>query len=143
MNGEDGHGDNGLSPWLPTSRAGVLAFVAAIVLMASIPATLISYGLLIGGQGDLEEALVGVCGRAKLDRVDNARGWTVVEEIIEGSATDPNVPASQRRRYAENLAKVGESANQLRSRIFQCEPLIEDAEEIIDEALLREAQGDL
>lgn len=91
---------------------------------------------------DLEEAIIGVCERVKLDRIDNARGWTKMETYmhrIEKVAPTPEVAAVA--DDAEIL--IGESANQLRTRLLECEPLIEEDRHIIDERALREALGEL
>lgn len=91
---------------------------------------------------DLIDAEIASCERDTLDRVDNARAWTEVERLLGRLSKTSNSEAS-REELANSRILVGETANQLRTRILFCEPLIRRNRHIIDERLLREAQGDL
>jgi hypothetical protein len=91
----------------------------------------------------LQEAAIEMCERIKQDRIDNARGWTAVERLIADRIESPDTSPAERERSVEFHAAFGESANQLRSRLYQCEPLVLEGKQIIDERALREAQGDL
>lgn len=90
----------------------------------------------------VENAMVEMCERVKADRVDNARGWTEMEHYMEGISKE-GPTEDIRDQAADSRVKVGESANQLRSRLFLCEPLIREGAQAIDDRALREAQGDL
>lgn len=131
------------SPWIPRSRTGALAVLLVVCLVAGLAATLATYAIVIGRVGDIQDAQVESCERATADRVDNARGWTEVEDSVRHRSLDENLPASERRRAAGSSVVYGESANQLRSRLYLCDPLIRDGERQIDEARLRETQGEL
>ena len=94
-------------------------------------------------RSEIVDRQVAMCERVKLDRVDSARALTALvnyyEEISHAASVREDV-RSQARRINRVMH---ESANQLRTRILQCRPLIEGGRELLDERLLREAQGDL
>lgn len=83
------------------------------------------------------------CERGKLDRVYNARAWTTAERIWQERSLDPKLSHVERQRAADAAVVYGESANQLRSRILECRPLVFEGREVIDDRLLREALGEL
>jgi hypothetical protein len=125
-----------------------------MLLVVGVPSGLVSYSLAtkaaedqaarITAQQDLIiQAQIGTCERVTQDRVDNARAWTQAEETWKARSLDSGLSSTERDRAAEAATIYGESANQLRSRLFKCGPLIRDDEKVIDEALLREAQGEL
>lgn len=90
----------------------------------------------------LTKAVIDMCERNKLDRIDNARAWTEIErymELVSEAATAEAI----RDQASDTRVKVGESANQLRTRLYLCEPLIRQDLGIIDDRALREAKGDL
>ena len=86
---------------------------------------------------------VEACELRKEDRVDNARAHTAYEEYFKLVNETPGVPARVRKAAVEAKTKSGESANQLRTRILDCEKQYRDGEKVIDERLLREALGEL
>lgn len=123
------------------------AAVAATILLCSLASGFLAYKLADSKSADRTEATIesriAGCERAKEDRLDNARGWTKLERGERRDSQDPSGGPGEQRRSAGEAVVFGESANQLRSRLFLCEPLIRDGVKIIDPVALAEAKGEL
>lgn len=128
--------------WVPRTKKSALFAMTACLLVGSIPGGFVSFLLADAQNNEGIEDQIGACERVTQDRIDNARAWTQAEETWLARAHDPKV-ASERRLAGATAVVYAESANQLRSRLFHCRPLIEDDQRIIDDRALREAQGEL
>ncbi len=83
------------------------------------------------------------CERATNDRINNARAWTSNVTYLEKVLAAASVKEDVKTAATRNIKYQAESANQLRRNLFECEPLVRDNKEIIDDNALREALGKL
>ena len=126
-----------------TLRAKTAAFAAlAIIVVSATIAVVISGVIASAKRGEIIDNAIEVCEDIKHDRLDNARGWTEVErymDLVEDAAPSKEI----RVQAADTRVIVGESANQLRTRLWVCEARVRDGEKVIDDRALREALGEL
>lgn len=116
----------------------VLAFVFVVIAVAGA-----SVFYAANRDQRLHDAELRSCEIAKADRVDAARAFTQTTKTSAARANDRRLSTVERELAGRESRVFAETGNQLRSRILQCRPLIEDGTRKIDERLLREAQGDL
>lgn len=121
-----------------TKKAGASFFIVTLIAIG-----LIGWAVASSVQDNAIDDSLGVCNRAVADRVDNARAWTAVEGYYDSIAHAKSVERDVHKLAADVRSVVGESANQLRTRLIQCEPLIKNGKHLIDMRLLREAQGEI
>lgn len=105
--------------------------------------TVVAVGAVVWLNAETVSRDVEACELRKEDRVDNARAHTAYERYFKLVNETPGVPEPVRKAAVEAKTKGGESANQLRTRILDCDRQYRDGEQVIDERLLREALGDL
>lgn len=117
-----------------------IAGMFTVLLMAVI---LVGYGVVRNYNKQRIDTETSMCERVKGDRVDAARALTAIAKYYDGVIAAESVQQDVKDHAAAVQSLVFESANQMRSRIYKCPELIEDGEMIIDERLLREAQGGL
>lgn len=102
------------------------------------------YGLQQSALDKAEEARVAQCEIDKADRLDTARVFTRLEKYYGHIATNaPSVQSDVTDVAAEVRVIVGESANQMRTRLIDCKEFAKDGDKVIDQRAVDEAQGDL
>jgi hypothetical protein len=116
---------------------------AAMLLTALMATVFLGWAVINHVENEAISDAVAACERKKQDRVDNARGWTAMENYYAKIAEARSLKQDVKVEINTLRTKLGETANQLRTRILDCPTLIKDDRNVLDERLLREAQGDL
>lgn len=149
MTSENGAGD----------RCLTVKGAASFLIVSLLAVTLLAYAVskqqsnhlensLKAQTADFQESLllnsIEDCELKKADRVDNARGWTALEHYYDAISNDaPSVQKDVTTKASHVRVIVAETANQLRTRILECEPFVRRGEHILDKRLHLEALGDL
>lgn len=140
--------------WVPQTKKSALLAAVALVITVSIPASYIAFAVAddrAQSRAATNRAIIEhqtryelrSCEDKKNDRVDNARAWTQAQKAWLARSQDPALSAEERSIAARTAVVYGESANQLRSRLYLCEPYVRYGEKKIDQSALLEAKGEL
>jgi hypothetical protein len=125
-----------MSPMTITSEAAHSRRIWIMFLSLVAINVFAAYGFSKSVRDDIRESQIAGCERSKQDRLVIAKSQAAMITYYEGVLAAKSVQEDVKRSATVIHDRLTESRNSLRSRILECEPLIDEGERIPDADLL-------
>jgi len=126
--------------WVPRTKKATVYGLLICLLLGSIPGGMTAYIFAERGLLSAKEQRLEFCERIKADRIDNARAWAQAQTTWLERAGDNRLGMVGQAVAADAARVSGNSADTLRTRIYECGPLIDENRQVVDVKGLRESQ---